>query len=653
MDKLAQAIPSLGRIELAWEPDFTIGALEVRPSSREVEAGGVRRVLQRRVMQVLVALAQSTSEVVPQRELIQRCWDGLSVSDDAIWRCIAQLRRLAETWSEPPFEIETIAGIGYRLEAAPGGGRGANTGTPSAIRIRGDPRARWAWVAAVLIVAAAATAGVWLARDRLAAPASVGVAVLPLETLSAGQDARYLADSISGEVRSVLGANQIAAVSRADTPSLRGADAARLGFAFVVGGSVLHDAGATRVSVRLEDARSRAAVWSADFVRPNGAVAGLDAEVATKLADIVEIAEYARTSKPPLSDDAALSALLEAHDAIRWDRRESWARLLDVAARPVAAAPRFAFGHSMLATANAYAVRWNAMPERTPQFAATARREAHRALELDPRDSGAYFALSILEPADHYRAREVILLQGLKQQGRPAAPFASLYASEGEVLRGVGRFQDSLPFFQRAQAIDPLSPIKNEGLILAYWEAGQETQAEELLAQSVSRWPDHPEMRTLRLSVTAFSGSPAAASALLDDPAARPAELAGPAIDAWRALLLARSARTPAHVAAAARLVVGVDDRGLLDHETAVMMLAGLGEVDAAFAAAQKAVREERLEPWVLFTEPTRAMRRDPRFARLAASLGLVDYWRSTGKWPDFCAGPKAEIDCRTVFGSA
>jgi DNA-binding winged helix-turn-helix (wHTH) protein len=97
MDKLAQALVPPSRIDLAREADFSIGTMQVRPSRREVEAGGVRRTLQRRVMQVLVALARSTNGVVSQQELILRCWSGLSVSDDAIVRCIGQLRRLAES----------------------------------------------------------------------------------------------------------------------------------------------------------------------------------------------------------------------------------------------------------------------------------------------------------------------------------------------------------------------------------------------------------------------------------------------------------------------------------------------------------------------------------------------------------------------------
>jgi hypothetical protein len=40
-------------------------------------------------------------------------------------------------------------------------------------------------------------------------------------------------------------------------------------------------------------------------------------------------------------------------------------------------------------------------------------------------------------------------------------------------------------------------------------------------------------------------------------------------------------------------------------------------------------------------------LRRDPRFLQLAARIGLVDYWRNSGKWPDFCSDPKLPYNCQ------
>ncbi len=40
-------------------------------------------------------------------------------------------------------------------------------------------------------------------------------------------------------------------------------------------------------------------------------------------------------------------------------------------------------------------------------------------------------------------------------------------------------------------------------------------------------------------------------------------------------------------------------------------------------------------------------VRRDPRFMRLAQRVGLLDYWKKSGKGPDFCAEPDMPYDCK------
>ncbi len=100
-------------MDLAGEPDFTLGDLQIQPSSREVVTSGSREVLEPRVMQVLVVLARRRSQVVSRDQLIDECWAGRVVGEDAINRCIARIRRLAE--AHGGFSIETIARVGYRL----------------------------------------------------------------------------------------------------------------------------------------------------------------------------------------------------------------------------------------------------------------------------------------------------------------------------------------------------------------------------------------------------------------------------------------------------------------------------------------------------------------------------------------------------------
>src|SRR6478672_1419712 len=122
-------------IDLAREADFDLGSLSVRPARCEVEQGGATQTLQRRVMQVLVALAQARGSVVSQHDLVIRCWRGLSVSDDAIVRCISKLRKIAAGYPEAPYTIEVIPGVGYRLTSSEVGTQ-AEAGAPHPNRSR-------------------------------------------------------------------------------------------------------------------------------------------------------------------------------------------------------------------------------------------------------------------------------------------------------------------------------------------------------------------------------------------------------------------------------------------------------------------------------------------------------------------------------------
>jgi len=106
-------------IDLAHLRPFRIGSTEVRPSSCEVIAGDHREVLEPRVMQVLVALAGARGETLSRDDLIEACWEGRAVSDDAVNRVISRLRALARTFGA--FEIETITKVGYRLVEKAGG----------------------------------------------------------------------------------------------------------------------------------------------------------------------------------------------------------------------------------------------------------------------------------------------------------------------------------------------------------------------------------------------------------------------------------------------------------------------------------------------------------------------------------------------------
>src|SRR5215471_10462 len=107
-----------GPIDLSRESDFSLGVLQVCPSTREVVRDGQRETLEPKSMQVLIALHQAKGRVVSRDDLIARCWDGRIVSDDAINRVIGRLRMLSEDGAI--CTIEAIAKVGYRFQLPAG-----------------------------------------------------------------------------------------------------------------------------------------------------------------------------------------------------------------------------------------------------------------------------------------------------------------------------------------------------------------------------------------------------------------------------------------------------------------------------------------------------------------------------------------------------
>src|SRR4029079_2415920 len=89
-------------------------------------------ILEPRVMQVLVALARAGGAIVTRDELIERCWNGRIVTDDAITRPLSQIRQIAADIGEGSFGIQTITKVGYRLLAKRNDGAESDIGVPLA-----------------------------------------------------------------------------------------------------------------------------------------------------------------------------------------------------------------------------------------------------------------------------------------------------------------------------------------------------------------------------------------------------------------------------------------------------------------------------------------------------------------------------------------
>jgi DNA-binding winged helix-turn-helix (wHTH) protein/tetratricopeptide (TPR) repeat protein len=171
-------------IELSRCDDFDLGSVHIRPSSREIISSGSVTVIEPKVMQLLVTLAAQAGRVVPREDVIEHCWQGRVVGEDAINRVIGKLRRAADEAAGGAFRVETVARVGLRLvveDKLP-----TSPGAASAIvRSRGFRRYGIWGVAALLAIAGPLTLWTWRSGPIPKAPlqgATLPLAVSDLET---------------------------------------------------------------------------------------------------------------------------------------------------------------------------------------------------------------------------------------------------------------------------------------------------------------------------------------------------------------------------------------------------------------------------------------------------------------------------------------
>ena len=615
-------------IDLALEPAFELGGMEVRPATLEVLWEGGHEHLEPRVMQVLVALARRRDAVVSRHELNETCWGGRVVGDDAMNRCIFIIRKLAAAHGE--FQVATVPRVGFRLmQASPPAGQ------------RRHLRMTIAALAVVVMVALAV-----FAVQRSWPPGAAAeprVAVGRFEALAGDPASAAFGVRLADQVEDVLSQNIAGiAVSQSAEGELGRAD-------LIIRGAVSHDGGVWRVRASLEEAGARTLLWSEEFKAGQAGEAALADVVATAVTETLYTALDSQLQKGLKLDPRTLalyikgSQLQKQPDPLQQDGAERAFEEI------VARAPRFAAARAVLALNLQGRSTGSPAGERTG-LRRRARAEALRAIGIDASAAGpAYDALFFLERLEV--PEDIAKAEGWLKQGMRKAPTnAFVFMRECVLLLDVGRSAEGLTYCQQASALRPMAAPVAHNLARALQEAGRVELAQVAIANAARRHPNSLQMRWTRLEMAAFSGSIDEARELLHDPGTAPQTLTADGAAAFDALLQARRSGAQADIDDAIARFRAAAVAGRLAGSYVVIAAVALGRVDEAFRAAAEwppAVAESGPRPSYLMRASMAPLRRDPRFWPIAAKAGLVTYWRIRNILPEFCSDPTLPYDCR------
>jgi TolB-like protein len=573
---------------------FRLGALTVRPLSHEIVAEGGVEVLEPRVMAVLAVLAERRGTVVTRDCLVERCWAGRAVSEDAIQRCIARLRRLGE--AHGGFAIDTIRTVGYRL-----------------------------------------------VEDGVTRPPSL--AVLAFDNLSRDPDLDYFADGVSEEIlHAVSRASPLKVIGRASSFRFRDAEkqpsriAIALDVTHLLDGSVRRSGNRVRIAVRLIEGVTEKVLWTERYECALAECFAVQDEIAQSVTSALGVTVVPHTL-PGTVDAFAYDLYQRARElGIAFGKPGAQRRAIALLEEAVTRAPQFAPAWALLAQCRVQHRASDATDAELGPLRLGIVAAAERAVALEPDDGSALACLAFVEPAAGAFARQEAILQralATRNARGVFAPFSTFCAS-------VGRNREALAAAETAFAHDPLHPGMANWRAILLWQNGRTGESRESVAALARRGDLAGGMLGHAAVLAAYDGDWAFVDRLLTSTVNEGADRGLQA--ALATLSVLRNPDTAQRALAAARERLAKS--GTVPLGT-LCLLAHLGLTGEAFSLVEKASFDALTAPdsrsadvglHILFSPPAAALRGDRRFTDLCARLGLVDYWTNSGRWPD-CAG--------------
>jgi TolB-like protein/Flp pilus assembly protein TadD len=243
------------------EQGFTIGDHLVKPLEGRISGPTGEARVEPKAMAVLMELAAHETEVRSREQIQDVVWPRGFVTDDALTRCIGQLRKALGDNPRSPAVIETIPRYGYRLALAP---------QPIA---RADQH-----------------------RDAAAASRTEEILlVLPFQNLTSEAE-EYIADGLTELlIGQLASAQDLRVISRTTSMHFKNCRLAiseiaeKTGADWVVEGSLLQSGDRVQVIAQLIDARSDAHLWADDYLRNLGDILQLQNEISSRIAAAIRL----------------------------------------------------------------------------------------------------------------------------------------------------------------------------------------------------------------------------------------------------------------------------------------------------------------------------------------------------------------------------
>jgi tetratricopeptide (TPR) repeat protein len=410
-------------------------------------------------------------------------------------------------------------------------------------------------------------------------------------------------------------------------------DGADADFTFEVSALPSRDKAAATIAML---ARDGTLLFSRDFERPADQYGDLKQQLSLTAGRVLSCATEGLTDNDATLDQRTLKLYLNGCSNLSDLAWQDFRALVPVFREVTKRAPRFDGGWAKLVGTEAFVLGWETVPRNSPEGRAL-RQDIIKARQLNPRMPEAYWAeYMLVGEYDLIRAAAV-----LDRAVRDNPDNIEVLGMQVPLLRRVGRLKEALDAAKRGAGDDPLDPGAVSGYIEVLTYAGKLEAALLEIEEAERIWPGTRPLIEARFRFHLRYGDPKEAQRIVRSGV-------NPDYARFESFLEARIDPTKANVdraVADARAEIGRNPRAV---GWLVQALAQFGREDQIYPIIEGPAGKSALYlSDALFRPQFRKFRQDPRFMRSAKNIGLVDYWQTTQKWPDFCFEPDLPYDCR------
>jgi tetratricopeptide (TPR) repeat protein/DNA-binding winged helix-turn-helix (wHTH) protein len=96
---------------------YRLGEFEIDPAKSCLRRNGQEQYLRQMTFHVLLYLIEQRERLVSKDELFEKVWRGVAVTDDALVKCVVEIRKALGDDPHQPRFIKTVSRAGYRLIA--------------------------------------------------------------------------------------------------------------------------------------------------------------------------------------------------------------------------------------------------------------------------------------------------------------------------------------------------------------------------------------------------------------------------------------------------------------------------------------------------------------------------------------------------------